>query len=155
MMSNGSSGKKDLSFDVNVLPVIDVMSVCIVFLLLTTVWIHVGTMNVSQAIGDAANDNTKNPPTVTVTLEETGDLVMTLDHTEKTYPQFENIRISSQRGGVDRDSLAQYAAQLVAQVPEVATVNVLPRAKASYRDIIMVMDQFKKNNIRNVGISPL
>ena len=44
---------KDVNFEINLLPVISLLAVCISFLLLTTVWIHIGTLDVKQALGEA------------------------------------------------------------------------------------------------------
>ena len=43
--------KKHLDFELNLIPCIDLLSVCICFLLLTAVWLQVGSLSVKQAIG--------------------------------------------------------------------------------------------------------
>lgn len=153
--SSGSGNKKDLSFDVNVLPVVDVFSVCIIFLLLTTVWIHVGTINVSQAIGGETNENKKNPPSVSINVEENGSVLLKVSDLEGSGRRFNNVRINATEKGIDHEALVNYAMALKQNHPEVETALVLPTAKTSYASIIRVMDQFKKADIRNIGISPL
>ena len=56
------SSKKDLNFEINILPILDILSVLICFLLLTAVWVQVGTLDTRQAIGDNTSSAGKNPP---------------------------------------------------------------------------------------------
>ena len=54
MHISGSSkrgGKRKLNFELNLIPFIDVLSVCICFLLVTAVFINLGSFHVSQAVG--------------------------------------------------------------------------------------------------------
>lgn len=51
--------KKHLDFEINLIPCIDLLSVCICFLLLTAVWLNIGSMNVKQAIGQTTAETEK------------------------------------------------------------------------------------------------
>lgn len=43
---------KSANFDLNLLPIISLLAVLISFLLLTTTWVHISSLNVKQSIGD-------------------------------------------------------------------------------------------------------
>ena len=65
--------KKVLDFEVNLIPFIDLLSVSICFLLITAVWMNVGSMNVKQAVGGQAQEDTKRSPQVWVRMTAKGD----------------------------------------------------------------------------------
>ena len=54
---SGSGGRKSLDFEINLTPFIDLFSVLICFLLLTAVWIQIGSMDVKQAVGGQTADD--------------------------------------------------------------------------------------------------
>ena len=64
MIDNRKKNKKDLNFELNLLPVFDILSVCICFLLMTVVWVPVGSMNASQSMGGQAKSEAPNPHTL-------------------------------------------------------------------------------------------
>src|SRR5204862_4931704 len=46
--------RKSLDAEVNLVPFIDLLSMCICFLLMTAVWVQIGTMQVKQSHGTEA-----------------------------------------------------------------------------------------------------
>ena len=50
----GGKGRKSLDAEVNLVPFIDLLSMCICFLLMTAVWVEMGAVNVKQTVGTAA-----------------------------------------------------------------------------------------------------
>jgi biopolymer transport protein TolR len=86
MMNPGRRNKKDVNFELNLLPVFDVLSACTCFLLMTAVWIHLGSVDVSQALGGQSVAETKSPPSVWVYMNKGGQVVMTLKDA-KNYTQ--------------------------------------------------------------------
>lgn len=68
--------KPHLDFDLNLVPFIDLLSVCICFLLITAVWLNVGSMNVKQAVGGQSAAETEKKPLLWVFMGETGDLTL-------------------------------------------------------------------------------
>ena len=58
---NSSKGrKKNMNFELNLVPFIDVLSTCICFLLVTAVFINLGSFHTNQAVGSAnANEKPK------------------------------------------------------------------------------------------------
>lgn len=52
--SGGGGGRKKVDADLNLVPFIDLLSVCILFLLMTAVWVHISKMAAfSQPSGEA------------------------------------------------------------------------------------------------------
>ncbi|MCB0411113.1 MAG: biopolymer transporter ExbD [Bdellovibrionales bacterium] len=147
--------KKEINFEINLLPVISLLAVCISFLLLTAVWVQIGTFNAKQALGsDGAEEQKKNPPSLWVTFEQGGELLLGLKDLEGEKAPKE-IRISPRGNQVDIESLAEMTVSLKQQIPELNTALILPSAYTKYQDMIAVMDQLKKVEIRDLGVAPL
>ncbi|MBO9665192.1 MAG: biopolymer transporter ExbD [Bdellovibrio sp.] len=152
-MSAGGQDK-DLNFELNILPILDILSVLICFLLLTAVWIQIGTLDTKQAIGDNSTvSQAKNPPSLWVTLEADGSLQLSL----RDIPQAKKLedRIARTSEGVNWKVLEAKLQALKTQWPELKTSVVRPGAQSNYGDVIRVMDKLKQSSFEGVGISPL
>lgn len=145
--------KKELNFELNIMPVLDILSVLICFLLLTAVWIQIGTIDTKQAIGDNSTAGAKNPPSLWVTLEKDGTVLLSL----RDLPQAKTLEesIAKTVNGVNWATLEAKIQALRNKWPELKTSIVRPEARASYGDVIHIMDQLKKNQFDGVGLSPL
>ena len=145
--------KKELNFELNILPVLDILSVLICFLLLTAVWLQLGTIDTKQAIGDNSTAGAKNPPSLWLTLQKDGTVQLSL----RDVPHAKNLedRVAKTTAGVNWTSLDSKLQALRTQWPDLKTSIVRPEARASYGDVIRIMDQLKKNQFIGVGLSPL
>ncbi len=74
---------KHLDFEINLIPCIDLLSVCICFLLLTAVWLQVGSLNVKQAIGGQSSAETEKKSQLWVTMLDKGELVFNIKESAK------------------------------------------------------------------------
>lgn len=144
--------KKDLNFEINILPILDILSVLICFLLLTAVWIQVSTLDVKQAVGDNSASGAKNPPSIWTTVSPQSVQISLRDVKVPMEREFTINNISS---GIDWSSLSQKIEAVKAKLPDLKTGVILPQAHTNYGDVVKLMDQFKKNSITDLGISPL
>lgn len=145
---------KHLEFEINLIPAIDLLSVCICFLLLTAVWLHVGALNVKQAVGGQPASETAKKPTVWAQINGTGDV--TLDVRDARVPaKLAKAKIAGKDGKVDLEAIRNIASELKAAEPNLTTVLIQPVAATVYEDIIDLMDSFKKNGMIDLGVSPL
>lgn len=145
--------KKELNFEINILPVLDILSVLICFLLLTAVWVQLGTLDTKQAIGDNSTSGAKNPPSLWVTLQKDGTVQLSL----RDVPQVKNLEdsVSKTSTGVNWAALESKIQTLRTKIPDLKTSIVRPEARVSYGDVIRIMDSLKKNQFEGVGLSPL
>jgi biopolymer transport protein TolR len=154
MVSNKQkSGRRNLNFELNLVPFIDVLSTCICFLLITAVFMQLGTMNVRQAIGDGAKAQTKEEPALWLRLHENGSLQVSVKNV-KASPASE-FTVPSQGQGPDWNRLSQSLATVKHTYPKLAIALVLPTAQTRYEDVIQAMDRIKKGEFQQVGIAPL
>lgn len=61
-IEGGKSGRRDSNFELNLVPVIDLMSVLITFLLITAVWTQVSMIQIGSSIYGKKSDTTPSVP---------------------------------------------------------------------------------------------
>ncbi len=147
--------KKHLDFEVNLIPFIDLLSVSICFLLITAVWLNVGSMNVKQAVGGQAQEDTKKSPLVWIRMSAQGDLDLEVQQSSLVPASLRKLRVAQQDKKVNYDGLEKALSSLKQVEPSLNTGLIQPTASTSYEDIIDVMDKLKKSGMTDLGVSPL
>ncbi len=146
--------KKDLNFEINILPILDILSVLICFLLLTAVWVQIGTLDTRQALGDNSANGAANPPSLWIGVATDGTLKISLRDVKGVKPAQDSV-VTASRAGIDWKAFNQKIDSLHSQIPELKTVVISPEAKANYGDVIRMMDQLKQKQLTDIGLSPL
>jgi biopolymer transport protein TolR len=155
-ISSGNNGRRrKMTFELNLVPFIDVLSTCICFLLVTTVFMNLGSFNVNQAIGDAAKSKDDKKGSITVSLGSKGDVRFEMKNVAAYSGKNSIVTITGDRGQVNFDSTERFMKSFVSQVPNVKTALILPNPMTRYDDIIHMMSQLKKNSLDQIGIAPL
>lgn len=148
-------GKKNLDFELNLIPFIDLLSVCICFLLLTAVWIQVGSMEVKQAVGGQAAAETTKKPTLWVHLSAAGDLNLDLQDAGRVPARLRKALVKTQEGQPNLKQFSTWLESVKAVEPSLSTALIQPKVGTTYEKIIDVMDQLKKNGLTDLGVVPL
>lgn len=147
---------KHLDFEINLVPFIDLLSVCICFLLLTAVWLNVGTMNVKQAVGGQPASETERKPTLWVFMGEGGEISLDVREASALPAGLRKLTLAAAAGGkVDAEGLEKILERMKAAEPALRTALIQPKAQTSYELIIELMDQFKKSGLNDLGVVPL
>lgn len=150
------SNKKHLDFEINLIPFIDLLSACICFLLLTAVWIQVGSVDVKQAVGGQPASETVKKPTIWVHMGAKGEVTIDVQDTQKVPAKLRKLTL---KGGLDgkTDIAAIESAinELKGLEPELRTALIQPQAESVYEDMIALMDQCKKQGLIDLGVAPL
>jgi biopolymer transport protein TolR len=147
--------QKHLDFELNLVPFIDLLSVCICFLLITAVWINIGSLNVKQAIGGQSQAETEKKPVIWAQMTEAGDLNLEVQQSSRVPGNLRKLQIRNLQGKIDLDKLTHTIAQVLNIEPNLKTALIQPRAKSAYEEIIALMDQFKKSGLVDLGVAPL
>lgn len=147
------NNKKDINFEINLLPVISLLAVCISFLLLTTVWIKIGTLDVKQALGDSSVLSQKESPALWVIMGESGDLVFQLKNVSSRRQK--QIRFTGRKSEIQWRQIKTFTESLKEDVPELQMALVFPDRLTSFDDVIKTIDLLKKTQITDVGVAPL
>lgn len=145
--------KKETNFEINLFPVISLLAVLISFLLLTAVWVHIGSLNVKQAVGQSALRGNGDAPKSTLWLELEANGTITLKVRKNN-----NRVVSSQKFRPSRD-LFQRVEIVIGQIkrkrPGLDMAFVAASAKTPYGLVIRALEVIKVNKIKEVGVSPL
>ena len=147
--------KKHLDFEINLIPCIDLLSVCICFLLLTAVWLNIGSMNVKQAIGGQAVADTEKKPLLYVTFDQAGGLNLKVQESKLVPKNLSQLNLPGIAGELNVTELVKMINNIKTLEPQLKTVLIQPLAQTSYQDIIVLMDEFKKLNLSDLGVIPL
>lgn len=146
---------KHLDFELNLVPFIDLLSTCICFLLITAVWLNVGSLNVKQAVGGQSVSESSKNPLVWVTFGEKGELLLEVKESTKVPQNMRKVKVAANNGDMGLEELSGVLKQLRTAEPSLRTALIQPKAKTSYEQIVDLMDQFKKSGLADLGISPL
>lgn len=146
---------KHLDFEINLIPCIDLLSTCICFLLLTAVWLHVGAMNVKQAVGGQPASETAKKPVMWVNMAPTGDVTLDVQESGRVPAKLRKFKIQGLNGKPNHERLATVTRELRGFEPTLATALIQPTGVSAYEDIIELMDTFKKEGLIDLGVAPL
>jgi len=155
---SGSRGgrKRSLDAELNLVPFIDLLSMCICFLLITAVWIEIGSLQVKQSDGTdgaqmSAKDTEiavhfKSAQSLTIDVKKNGKTQRTVAVTEST--QGDNGHAAFMQ------KLDNQVRGLVAAGP-ISAAMLSPAEGVSYGDLVSVMDVLRKNKVTNLGVVPV
>ena len=129
--------------------------VCICFLLLTTIWIQIGSMNVKQAVGGQAAEG-KPKPEMWVVMDKTGELNFQFRHIPKKIRKaFGKAKIGQVDGKPNLQELEEFLTKLTADYSDLSMALIRPAEKTPFEDIIQVMDAFRNKGIEDLGVTPM
>ena len=150
-LPSGSSKRKTLDAEVNLVPFIDLLSVSICFLLMTAVWVQIGTVEVKQAHGTDAATEAKASLELELRFVKQNQLAISVRSQGKVLKTSE----------FKASTLELMAEQLNRGIPglllgkTVSSARVTPAEGVPYGDLIAVMDILRKHQIVNLGVVPV
>lgn len=153
VQSRGGKGrKKNMNFELNLVPFIDVLSTCICFLLVTAVFINLGSFHTNQAVGSAKSQE-KPKGSVTVSLGGKGDIRFEVKDVRGA--KNSQITISGVQGQINYARTEEWIKSFSSHYTDVKTVLLMPNPKSKYDELIQLMAQFKASQMDQIGIAPL
>ena len=149
----GLGSKKELNADLNLTPFIDLLSTCVCFLLITAVWIEIGTVEIKQSHGTEASPSKK--ITFDLDLVYQNSTLMKLN-LKKNGKRVQSIKVV----GRDAISFQQNLNQLIKdkiltyknKIVEITSATITPRSSVNYGHLIETLDTLRGNNIINIGV---
>ncbi len=149
--------KKDLDVEINLLPFIGLLSVCICFLLLAAIWVHVGSINVKQAIGSGASTAQKEA-TLWTYLSSSGDITLKLENvSKKVRRKLKLKRIKVTEGKPNFSNFQESIIRIRESLngAKVSMAMIVPHPKTRYQDMIKVMDILSTEKFKQIGVVPI
>ena len=145
----GGGGKKSVDFQLNMVPFIDLLSVLISFLLMTSVWNQVAKIDVKQSPNQISDEPT--PPdkeeeklNLTVLVKASGYTVMKKNTVVK--------EIEKKGEEYDVATLAETLKQQRVEHPENTDIIVTCEDKIPYEEFIHVMDSALEHNLTGISV---
>lgn len=144
-----SGGKKSVDFQLNLVPFIDLLSVLISFLLMTSVWTQVARINVRQQPNLPSDDPTPPPE------EEPLNLAVLIKSSGYTVTKKGAMVKEIEKKGEEYDSttLSETLKQMVAENPENKDITVTSEDKVPYKELITVMDLCLEHNLAGISVA--
>lgn len=149
----GLGSKKELNADLNLTPFIDLLSTCVCFLLITAVWIEIGSVEIKQSHGTAAQASKKetfdldlvykSPTYATLNLKRNGRRVKSIKVQGESASEFQTGLNS-----IIQSKILTYKNKAI----EIATATITPRTAVKYGDLMQSLDTLRKNKIVNIGV---
>jgi biopolymer transport protein TolR len=158
MGSGGGFGRRrSLDAEVNLVPFIDLLSMCICFLLMTAVWTQLGSVQVKQANG---TDAAKTPLSQTVDLDlklmNSREAMLIVKRSGKVSKQ---VRVAGTHDSGLATRLNQelqgVKSELNREGLKVTAVMLTPNPAVPYGELVSLMDVFRRNEMVNIGVIPV
>ncbi len=149
-IAQGPNGKKDLNFELNLMPVFDILAVCICFLLMTVVWVEVKALETKQSIGGQSVAETTQTSSFWLSVDASNNINLTIKSTKKADRQFS---ITNFKGQLDIRKITSMI--LSASNEKIVTAHILPTKSTKYDQVIQLMDVLKQNGVKDIGLSPI
>ena len=149
----GLGKKKELDAQLNLTPFIDLLSTCVCFLLITAVWIEIGSVEIKQSHGTSAAASSKISYDLDIVYASATQARLNL---KKNGKRVRSVRIkeeSSESFTAKLDDVIKNQVLLFKKkVISIASATVTPRSTVNYGSLVSTLDVLRKNSIINIGI---
>ncbi len=153
--STGSGRRRSLDGEINLVPFIDLLSMCICFLLMTAIWIEVGSIQLHQLFGTEGMDD-KHPVEVEVRLNNPGEYRVQIEQQGRVLNAME---IKSDATMDAKSRVSQFMAQvqnlILSSGSDVqVSARVIPGATVDYAEMISILDILKGYGVSALAVVP-
>lgn len=146
----GDGGKKDLNVELNLVPFIDLMSVCIIFLLITAVWTQVSMIQLGTSIYAKATNEGQIEP------KERADVMLRVDVRGDGYTLIvgrNQTMLPKINGEFDEARLKDALKQVKASYAEKQDAIVSVADELSYEVAVKSIDLISNSGFAEVSIA--
>ena len=148
-IDDGGSGK-EISVELNLVPFIDLMSVLVIFLLISAVWSQVSMIQIGSSIYGKKNaeNPAKLPPQVEVPFR-----VDVKSYGYQVVLAGAKTRIPKKSGDYNVDKLHSYVQSVKKQYPDKVDVIITMEDELEYKELIRGMDVLLTEGFAQVAVS--
>jgi biopolymer transport protein ExbD len=158
MMVGGGEGshsrRKSLDAEDNLVPFIDLLSMCICFLM-TAVWIQISSVQVKQSKGTEAAATPSNSYEMDLKFSGTTSIDVTIKKNGKAVNKVSAVAETTQALAQVLDSKIKAIISSLGSSAKVSAAMVTPKEGVSYGELVDVLDTLRKNQIINLGVFPV
>jgi biopolymer transport protein ExbD len=149
-IDDGASEDRSVVIDVNLVPFIDLMSVCIIFLLITAVWTQVSMIQIGSSIyGKKTTDETPKPP-------PRAEIPFRVDVKAEGYSVtvgHQNLTIPKVSGNYDDANLVVELKKIKELYPDKTDAVITVQDALPYEDLIHGMDALLTSGFPEIGVA--
>lgn len=149
---SGLGQKKEMNADLNLTPFIDLLSTCVCFLLITAVWIEIGTIEIKQSHGSDAKESTSKSFDLDIVYGKNSSVFVSLKNSGRIKKKFQFQQQDLQANLVSFSQTLSSEIQHYLSGASISSATITPRSSISYSDLIATMDVLRDNNIVNIGV---
>lgn len=147
-VGGGHGGKKNLDSEIPLVPFIDLLLCCVMFLLVTAVWNKLARLNANQQVPGQASQMDQPPP------EEVIRLYLQITQSGYTIAsQLERIEIPKAGDQYDEEGLRTRLQERRVAEPNRDDLIVAPEDGVLYENVIAAMDLAIGQGFRNVSLA--
>jgi len=153
--ASGSGRRKSLDAEINLVSFIDLLSMCICFLLMTAVWLEVGSLQVKQSHGTEGAASTSQSQEIELTVSSPTSLQFVIKKGGRPV-QKQQLKAASieELAGQLNTAMASFVGSPAGKSSPISAAMITSGASVSYGDLIRVMDALRRNQIVNLGLVP-
>ena len=145
-----NSGGRETTIELNLVPFIDLMSVCIIFLLITAVWTQVSMIQIGSSI-HAPVDPVDSPPPPE---KQQDDIKVNVNKAGYTVTVGSRVvSIPKKAGDWDDDGLVQYMKQIKEKYQKQDRAMIALLDDLTYENLIRGMDSMMQGGFPEISIS--
>jgi len=152
-----SGRRKSLDAEINLVPFIDLLSMCICFLLMTAIWVELGSIPIKQILGTEAAASTSLSLDLQVKVQADKSLSVQLERNGKV---LQTMVLNAGKYEQTLSSLGQYVGQVMGSIPANAdgsaadiTARVIP-SYLNYAELIQILDVVRGYGITRLAVVP-
>jgi len=145
-----SGGGRSTNVDLNIVPFIDLMCVCIIFLLVTAVWTQVSMIQIGSSVYSKRTDATPNEP------PPRPEVAFRMDITTSGYVLMvgkQQISIPKVGGKYDDATLARQLDDVKKQYPDKKDAVISVMEELTYDDLIHGMDMLLSAKFEDISVA--
>lgn len=155
-LTASSGRRRSLDGEMNLVPFIDLLSMCICFLLMTAIWIEVGSISLRQLLGTEALDS-NHPVELQVKLNGEHDYQLSVEQNGRV---MQSVAIDGQDLETARSRLSQVVGQIqgvvLSQNPDLQiSARVVPSSAVSYGTMVSLLDVLKGYGLSALAVVPV
>ncbi|MCY4523896.1 MAG: biopolymer transporter ExbD [Halobacteriovoraceae bacterium] len=147
--------KKDLNHEINLTPFIDLLSTIVCFLLISAVWVQIGSMEVKQSKGTQAQASKKLQYEMDLKFKNSNALSFVIKRNGRRVRTFkvEGKNNKSMVGNLDR-ILKKWLESKQGKLAKIESALVTPKRGVNYGELVAALDILRRNKIINIGVIP-
>lgn len=154
--SSSGGRRRSLDGEINLVPFIDLLSMCICFLLMTAIWIEVGSIELHQLFGTEGMDNS-HPIELEVRLKGQNDYHLQLEQQGRVVQAMD---IKSDANLDAHQRVSQYMANLQGYLMKSGSdvqvsARIIPSSGVDYGEMVSVLDIIKGYGISALAVVPV